>query len=81
VAREPWPKHGPDFNRWNGGLARLVALLENPENQGFWCHDWGLKYLSIWVDTRDAGFVLKDRDGNVIQPERVEDAIAKWRAM
>lgn len=75
-----WPKHGPEFNRWNGDLKRLVELLSaNAEDRsGWWTMDTPLKYLEIRVDTRDGGFVLRDRDGVVIQPERVEAAIRKW---
>ncbi|MQX28962.1 hypothetical protein [Sinorhizobium meliloti] len=76
---EPWLVHGPDFNQWNGDLKRLVDLLHEAADDPWWCYDSQLKYISIWVDTRDNGFVLKDRDGNRISPERVEAAINKWR--
>jgi len=76
---EPFPKHGPEFNQWNGGLLRLATLIESAADEFWWCCDTQLKYLSLTIDTRDGGYVLKDRDGTVIQPERVEAAIEKWR--
>lgn len=75
----PWPKHGPEFNRWNGSILRLAELLDNPGKEAWWCCDPQLKYLNIRIDTRDGGFVLYDRDGAKIDPERVEKAINTWR--
>lgn len=72
-----WPTRGPDFNRWNNDAAAFCALIQ--ANDGFWCVDFPLKYLSLNVDTRSGHFRLKDRDGNEISPDRVLKAIAKWR--
>lgn len=76
-----FPKHGPEFNQWNGGLVRLANLITEAANESWWCVDPQLKYLALRIDTRDGGYVLRDRDGAVIQPERVEAAILKWREM
>jgi hypothetical protein len=71
-----WPKSGPHFNRWNTDLSRFAQIVEKAG--AFWCMDWPLKYLTLWTDTRDGGFIIKDRDGNKIDPERVLAAIKKW---
>lgn len=78
-AEQAWPAHGPSFNRWNGDLKAFVELIADAAEENWWCQDTPLKYLEIRVDTRDGGFVLFDRDRNVISPDRVVEAIAKWR--
>lgn len=72
---ETWPRTGPDFNRWNDDAAAFVRLVQ--DNPGFWLADFSVKYLGLRIDTRSGHFVLKDRDGAVIQPERVLAAIEK----
>lgn len=42
-----------------------------------WLCDSRLKYLSLRIDTRDGGFIVSDRDGNQIEPERVMRAAVK----
>lgn len=74
-----WPKSGPEFNVWNKDVARFARIIQ--ESGAFWCEDWPLKYLNIWVDTRCGSFILKDRDGNKIDPERVLEAIEKWHRL
>lgn len=76
-----WPAHGPSFNEWRDDLVRLATILADASDESWWCADTALKYLEIRVDTRDGGFVLYDRDRNKISPERVEQAIAKWRTI
>lgn len=73
---ETWPKEGPDFNRWNKDAAGFVALMQAHDT--FWLCDHQLKYLTLRIDTRDCGFIISDRDGNTIEPERVLRAISRW---
>lgn len=79
VRMEPWPKSGPDFNEWNQDVGTFGALLQAAKRQHWWCSDSQLKYLEIRVDTRSGHFVLKDRDGNNIDPGRVVAAIERHR--
>lgn len=76
--REPWPKHGPDFNNWEENLIGFMQALDAARGQYWWCEDMPLKYLEIRIDTRDNGFILRDRDGNRVDPNRVLDAIDSW---
>lgn len=65
-----WPeKHGPEFNRWNGDIGLFAALIK--QHPRLWLADSQLKYLDIRVDTRNGHFIIEDRDGNRIEPERV----------
>ena len=73
---EEWPKQGPDFNVWNKDLARFADLIDRAG--AFWCCDWQLKYLSLWTDTRDGGFLIFDRDKNKVEIERVLKAMREW---
>jgi len=58
--------------------AAFVARVS--QSPGFWTFDYQLKYLTLTIDTREgAYFSLKDRDGNLIEPERVYAAIDRWR--
>lgn len=75
---QDWPASGPAFNRWNDDVAAFVKLVQ--DNPGFWLSDFQLKYLDIRIDTRDGGFVLKDRDGEKISPDRVVSAIKQHQA-
>ena len=73
----PWPKWGPEFNRWNIDAAGFLALvLEAPL---MWAYDPPLKYLELRVDMRSGHFILKDRDGNTVEPDRVIQAALKAR--
>ena len=45
-----------------------------------WHQDYGLKYISIRVDTRDGRCVLQDRNGNIIDPVKIKIAISKWHS-
>lgn len=74
-----WPHSGPDFNSWEDDVFSLVAEMAKLKDEPWWCQDVPLKYLSIRIDTRDGGFILKDRDGNRISPDRVVKAMNAWR--
>lgn len=78
IAQE-WPAEGPDFNRWNTDLVAFAQALADAADEAWWACDWQLKYLELRIDTRDGGFVLFDRDHNVISPDRVIKAIAERR--
>lgn len=78
-AEQEWPHSGPEFNAWEDDVFALVAQMQKLQNHPWWCMDMPLKYLSIWIDTRDGGFILKDRDGNRISPDRVIRAMNTWR--
>ena len=69
IAASIWPTAAPAFNPWHRELARFIALVE--ASRGMWLVDSPLKYLELRVDTRSGQFVLKDRDGNRISPDRV----------
>ena len=79
-AERTWPRHRPAFNAWNDDLTAFAKLIDDAAGEYWWCYDTALKYLQIRVDTRDGGFVLLDRDGNRVEPERVIAAIERWRA-
>ena len=64
-------------NKWNLSPIEFLKILK--ENSGFWCVDMEMKYLNIRLDTRDCAFILLDKDNNRIHPDRVLDAIRKWR--
>jgi hypothetical protein len=72
-----WPKDEQDFNRWNKDAAALAKLIQ--DSPRLWLCDSALKYLVLRIDTRDGGFVLADRDGKTIEPERVVRAAASAR--
>ena len=72
-------------NTWNTGLDKFIEVLNGGAGEAWWCCDTDLKYLNLRVDTRDNAFLLtvdgcKDGDPKRrIDPQRVVDAIAKWR--
>jgi hypothetical protein len=68
-----WPTEGAR----HANAAAFVALVA--EHDGFWGADFALKYLGVQIDTRGGWFILSDRDGNRIHPDRVVKAIAQWR--
>ncbi len=72
---EIWPKTGPDFNEWNKDADKFLALIS--KHPHMWCYDTQLKYLNMRIDTRSGNFILHDRDGNKVQPERAVEAIRK----
>ncbi len=74
-----WPTKGPAFNPWNVDLDRFMKVLDENRDIPFWCCDSELKYLNLRIDTRDNAFVLADRDGNRISPDRVLRAIELFR--
>ena len=53
----------------------LEALRKMKPNT--WCWDFGLKYIDLRIDTRDMHALVKDREGNQIELERVERAATK----
>ncbi len=75
-----WKTTGPDFNRWNLDFLSFAKLLDDNSDTHFWTGDPELKYLNIRVDTRGAAFILTDRDGNRISPDRVVSAIERTKA-
>lgn len=80
-AGQTWPSSGPDFNRWEDDVFRLIELMKSVNGEPWWTADMPLKYLVIRIDTRDGGFIISDRDGNRISPDRVVAAIARWSKM
>jgi len=67
----------PGVKKWNEHVFALVSLVQ--ANLGFWPADMALKYITIKIDTRDGRFLLMDRDGNLIPPTRIQEAIDKWK--
>jgi hypothetical protein len=78
-ANQKWPHSGPQFNAWEDDVFALVAEMQKLKDEPWWGMDSQLKYLSVWIDTRDGGFILKDRDHNRISPDRVVKAMDAWR--
>lgn len=78
-AKQNWPAVGPEFNRWNGDLKGFAELLDSARGEYWWTRDFQLKYLRINVDTRDGSFMLSNRDGEIISPDRVVAAINENR--
>lgn len=74
---ETWPQQGPDYNAWYTGLSKFADLLERAG--AFWCCDMGLKYLSLWTDTRDGAFLIFDDGKRKVEIERVLKAMKKWK--
>lgn len=72
-----WPKSGPAMNAWNNDAAAFVKLVQ--AHSHIWHNDIDLKYLELRIDTRNGGFLLCDRDGKPIFPERVLAALARER--
>lgn len=75
--RTSWPKDGPYSNGMarESDLAGFIALLEMCQGPlRMWTHDFRLKYLEVVIDTRCRSFILKDRDGNRIDPMDVVKA-------
>lgn len=72
-------------NTWNTKLDDLMRHLNDAKDDAWWCCDTDLKYLTIRIDTRDNAFILyADGQGDGadkvrIDPQRVPDAIEKWR--
>jgi hypothetical protein len=77
-ADQAWPHSGPEFNAWEDDVFALVRRMEAVKDQPWWTSDSQLKYISLWIDARDGGFILKDRDGNRVSPDRVMAALANW---
>lgn len=74
ITDDGWP-----HDNWNHDAGRFVALLM--KHVGWWWGmDFPLKYLTLRIDTRDGGFVLRDKDGAAIPPSRVLAAIEKHYA-
>lgn len=64
-----WPWRGPTFNVWHRDVAAFAkAVQDSPD---LWLRDSALKYLEIRIDTRTGDFIVKDRDGNRVSPDRV----------
>ena len=62
-------QNGIAENPWYGDSARFVAEIQRRPHR--WLAKSKTKYLDIRIDTRDGGFVVKDRDGNRISPNEV----------
>lgn len=60
---------------WNDFPA-VDLLNEVQACPAMWLTDPALKYLEVRIDTRDGGFIIRDQDNNVIEPDRVRKAIA-----
>lgn len=75
----PWVSRGPAFNSWWTEFRKLTEAMLSVEGHYWWIYDTDLKYLNIRLDTRDLGFVLTDREGVQIDPQRVLDAIEKYK--
>jgi len=78
VPADPWPTSGPNFNAWNEDAAAFTRIIQDAPT--FWGRDFDLKYLSLRIDTRSGHFVLSDRNGKVISPDRVLAAISREKA-
>lgn len=70
-----WPRR--KFEWRNGPFLRADLFIQLlAEHPNAWCWDYQIKYLTIDLDTREGlDFTLKDRDGNIIDPDRVLVAI------
>lgn len=79
MKNQKWPKdkYGHGTNEWEHDIGAFGTLLQ-ANTDGWWCFDTKLKYLDIRVDTRDGGFIVS-AEGQRISPDRVVDAIQKWR--
>ena len=75
-----WKSRGPTFNSWWMNYRVLTDALLSVEGEPWWVSDMALKYLNLRIDTRDLGFILTDRDGTQIDPQRVLDAIDAYKA-
>ena len=73
--RSEWPTRGPDFNAWHKQFGQLADMVQR--NPDLWLKDSALKYLNFRVDTRSGDFLVEDRDGNRISPDRIVTAIRK----
>lgn len=58
-------------------VIKTLGQLSNPNNDIFkdwnWSRSEGMrcKYITIQIDMRDGGFILKDRDGKSISLEQI----------
>lgn len=76
-----WPTTGPDFNAWNIDLDKFMKVLSDYRKTPFWLCDFELKYLNVRIDTRDNAFVLTDRLGEKVSPDRVLAAIKRFNEL
>jgi hypothetical protein len=74
-----WPTTGPDFNRWYVDFAEFAKILDENRHENFWPMDTSLKYLNVRIDTRDNAFVISNDNGETISPDRVLEAIEKYK--
>gem|GEM_PF-2751658 len=65
----PFDQTGIAENPWYADSARFVSALQNRPHR--WLVNTQTKYVDIRIDTRDGGFVVKDRDGNRISPNEI----------
>lgn len=79
---DTWPTDPPILGTvpsdWSRDAAGFVALLS--QHRAMWLEDSNLKYLSLHIDTRDGGFVLRDRDGSRVSVAHVLEAIRRAQA-
>lgn len=62
-----WPRDLP--SGWHHRADEFLRVVV--EHPFLWLRLSKAKYLDIRVDTRDGGFTLRDRDGNLMDPEEV----------
>lgn len=74
-----WPTTGPDINTWYVDFGKFAKILDENRDEPFWPMDAGLKYLNVRIDTRDNAFVISNEDGEKISPDRVLEAIKKYK--
>ena len=70
--RKEWPKDSIGREADLSGFIKLLEACEGPVRM--WISDFRLKYLDLTIDTRERSFILKDRDGNRIDPMEVVKA-------
>lgn len=73
---ERWPRDNP--GGWFHNAAAFLGLIE--ANPTMWHRCPQAKYIDLRIDTRNGGFTLRDRDGNLLEVDAVLAAIERDRA-
>lgn len=57
-------------NQWHTNFVELAEAVRkcaiDKEVKWSWARNWDCKYINIWLDMRDGGYILTDRTGKRI---------------
>lgn len=68
-------------NTWDH-IDDVLPILEAARRGDWnWFNNWRHKYIEIRIDMRDGGCILKDRDGNRIEPADLHKQSGPGRGM